>query len=426
MWLPVPLITLGIPAGYCRCIRLLGRARRSIADGFAAASIELPGSGGRPRIPALDAARTELRRTIHAGEDVSVDIVDRLTLPLVDQGVPEWQALLDALLALPTTGGPVGYSGGVISISVRLAAVEPRIVATELFAGSFIRVPSSRRSPRSRLRCMSCCKGATRGTTGRRPLDLFDALGSIERCCTPIWVDTGRSARRRRRRGKILRPTSAVVRVGLAVRRNPPTLWARWRAGRREENRMRVRDAEVGDVSALVSLFRQVWPRAVTEDGVPRLAMAWATKLAETEQIWLVMESADQQVVAYARGRIRIRDPRMVDDRPADFEFEYLVVAEDHRGRGLGTRLEHAMCERIQGRCSTAVTDVQSTMPGALAFWLGSGWRQGPDEPNPGEGGTWRYVLTKDLTKPCTRTHVIPSPGIRAMETWPGQLGSAC
>jgi hypothetical protein len=45
---------------------------------------------------------------------------------------------LDALLSLPEIGGPVAYSGGIISIDVRLAVVEPRIVAAGLFAGSYV------------------------------------------------------------------------------------------------------------------------------------------------------------------------------------------------------------------------------------------------------------------------------------------------
>ncbi|MFY1701775.1 hypothetical protein ACN28G_08580 [Micromonospora sp. WMMA1923] len=69
------------------------------------------------------------RRAMAAGEKVSDDIIDALVLPLADRTVPEWRAALDALLALPEIGGPVGYSGGVISVGIRLAVVEPRIVA---------------------------------------------------------------------------------------------------------------------------------------------------------------------------------------------------------------------------------------------------------------------------------------------------------
>src|SRR5216110_2796579 len=118
--------------------RLVARARHCAAEGFAAATIELPGSGDRPRCAAAEAARADLHRALQAGEPVDDEIVDRLVLPLVEKSVPEWQAALDALLSLPEIGGPVGYSGGVISIGVRLAVVEPRIVAAGLFAGSFV------------------------------------------------------------------------------------------------------------------------------------------------------------------------------------------------------------------------------------------------------------------------------------------------
>ncbi|SNS25322.1 hypothetical protein [Actinomadura mexicana] len=109
-----------------------------MADGFAAATIELPGSGDRPRSASAEQAHADLHRALEAGEPVGEEIVDRLVLPLVDRAVPEWQAALDALLSLPGLGGPVGFSGGVIAVGVRLAVVEPRISAAVLFAGSFM------------------------------------------------------------------------------------------------------------------------------------------------------------------------------------------------------------------------------------------------------------------------------------------------
>lgn len=137
---PAPLILLGHSAAGLQKMypRLLARARYAVAAGYAAAAIELPGSGERPRSAAVDQARADLHRALQAGEPVTDDIVDRLILPLVDQAVPEWRAALDALLELPEIGGPVGYSGGVISIGTRLAMVEPRISAAVLFAGSFV------------------------------------------------------------------------------------------------------------------------------------------------------------------------------------------------------------------------------------------------------------------------------------------------
>ncbi|MFV0372865.1 hypothetical protein [Microbacterium sp.] len=107
---PVPLILLGHPGGPQQMRpRLAARARRSAADGFATAAIELPGGGDRPALPAVDEARADLRRVLAEGTSVTDDIVRRLILPLVEAAVPEWQTVLDALLALPEIGGPVGY-----------------------------------------------------------------------------------------------------------------------------------------------------------------------------------------------------------------------------------------------------------------------------------------------------------------------------
>ncbi|HUR73155.1 MAG TPA: hypothetical protein VMZ00_02700, partial [Sporichthya sp.] len=136
---PAPLILLGHPGGlHMMYPRLVARARSATAQGFAAATIELPGSGDRPRSAAAEEARADLRRALAAGEPVDDEIVDRVVLPLVDKAVPEWRAALDALLVLPEIGGPVGLAGGVIAIGIRLAVVEPRISAALLFAGSFV------------------------------------------------------------------------------------------------------------------------------------------------------------------------------------------------------------------------------------------------------------------------------------------------
>src|SRR5438067_8677161 len=106
---PAPLILLGHPGGLHRMYpRLVARARLCAAEGFAAATIELPGSGDRPRCAAAEQARADLHRALQAGEPVDDEIVDRLVLPLVDKAVPEWRAALGALLSLPEIGGPVG------------------------------------------------------------------------------------------------------------------------------------------------------------------------------------------------------------------------------------------------------------------------------------------------------------------------------
>ncbi|MFJ8160175.1 alpha/beta hydrolase [Streptomyces sp. NPDC096136] len=180
---PVPLILLGHPPLGLRRMypRLVARARRAVADGFAAATIELPGSGDRPRWAAVEEARADLRRAIEAGEPVGDEIVDALVLPLVDRAVPEWRDALDALLALPGIGGPVGYSGGVISIGVRLAAVDPRIVAAGLFAGSFVPRATFEEARRVTVPLHVLLQWDDEGNDRQASLDLFDAFGSAEK-----------------------------------------------------------------------------------------------------------------------------------------------------------------------------------------------------------------------------------------------------
>ncbi|MFJ2899346.1 dienelactone hydrolase family protein [Streptomyces sp. NPDC087218] len=179
---PVPLVLLGHPGGLRRMYpRLVDRARHSAAEGFAAATIELPGSGDRPRSAVAEQARADLRRVLAAGEPVGDEIVDRLILPLVEQAVPEWQKTLDALLALPGIGGPVGYSGGVIAIGTRLAVVEPRIAAAILFAGSFVPRVLFEEARQVTIPLHVLLQWDDEGNDRQSALDLFDAFGSEEK-----------------------------------------------------------------------------------------------------------------------------------------------------------------------------------------------------------------------------------------------------
>ncbi|TQM69244.1 dienelactone hydrolase [Actinomadura hallensis] len=180
---PVPLVLLGHPPlGLNRMYpRLAARARRCAAEGFAAAAIELPGSGDRPRLPAAERARADLQRAMAAGEPVTGEIIDALILPLVDRAVPEWRAALDALLALPEIGGPVGYSGGLISIGIRLAVAEPRIVAAGLFAGSFVPRAMFDEARQVTIPLHVLLQWDDEGNDRQAALDLFDAFGSKEK-----------------------------------------------------------------------------------------------------------------------------------------------------------------------------------------------------------------------------------------------------
>ncbi len=179
---PAPLILLGHPGGLPRMYpRLVARARHAAAAGFAAATIELPWSGDRPRSAAAEEARADLRRALEAGEPVDDEIVDRLVLPLVDKAVPEWRAALDALLALPGIGGAVGYAGGVIAIGVRLAVVEPRISAALLFAGSYVPRAMFEEARRVTIPLQVLLQWDDEGNDRQMALDLFDAFGTQEK-----------------------------------------------------------------------------------------------------------------------------------------------------------------------------------------------------------------------------------------------------
>jgi hypothetical protein len=181
---PAPLILLGHPGGpgglRTMYPRLASRARRTLASGFAAATIELPGSGDRPRSVDAEQARADLHRALAAGEPVD-EIVDRLVVPLVDKAAPEWQSVLDALLSLPDVRGPVGYSGGVIAIGIRLAVVEPRIAAAGLFAGSFVPRSMFDEARLVTIPLHVLLQWDDEGNDRQLALDLFDAFGSQEK-----------------------------------------------------------------------------------------------------------------------------------------------------------------------------------------------------------------------------------------------------
>ena len=109
------------------------------------------------------------------------EIVDRLVLPLVEKAVPEWQATLDALLSLPEIGGPIGYSGGLIAIGIRLALVEPRIAAAGLFAGSFVPRAMFDEARQVTTPLHVLLQWDDEGNDRQLALDLFDAFGSREK-----------------------------------------------------------------------------------------------------------------------------------------------------------------------------------------------------------------------------------------------------
>ena len=98
-----------------------------------------------------------------------------------DRAVPEWRATLDALLELPELTGPVGVSGGVVSIAVRLAAVDSRIAAAVLFAGSYVPKRIIEEARTISIPTYMLLQWDDEGNDRQMALDLFDALGSSEK-----------------------------------------------------------------------------------------------------------------------------------------------------------------------------------------------------------------------------------------------------
>jgi hypothetical protein len=91
------------------------------------------------------------------------------------------QTALEELQKLPEIDGPVGYSGGVISIGIRLAVVEPRISAALLFAGSVVPRTMFEEARQVTIPLQVLLQWDDAGNDRQSALDLFDAFGSKEK-----------------------------------------------------------------------------------------------------------------------------------------------------------------------------------------------------------------------------------------------------
>ncbi|MEU5397808.1 alpha/beta hydrolase [Streptomyces sp. NPDC005963] len=177
---PAPLVLMahnnGLPKGEPR---LVARARRSVAYGYAVASIDAPGCGDRPRSTADEQARADLGRALGAGEPID-EILESLVGSLVERAVPEWRTTLDALLTLPEISGPVGYSGWT-AVGIRLAAIEPRISAVGFFAGGYVPRAQREEARQITIPLLFLLQWDDEGNPRQRALDLFDAFGTQEK-----------------------------------------------------------------------------------------------------------------------------------------------------------------------------------------------------------------------------------------------------
>jgi len=126
-----PLVLLGHGGGQDKKgPGVVARAHRLVtACGFAAAAIDMPGFGDRPKTGQDERFLAGIAELRAAGKPVA-DLILRHNVALAERAVPDWQATLDALLDAGV-GGPVGYWGVSLGnmIGVPLAAAEPRIGA---------------------------------------------------------------------------------------------------------------------------------------------------------------------------------------------------------------------------------------------------------------------------------------------------------
>ncbi|TGA99047.1 alpha/beta hydrolase [Streptomyces sp. MZ04] len=177
---PAPLILMahnnGLPKSQSR---LIARARQTAAYGYAVASVDAAGCGDRPRSAADEQARADLRRAMRAGEPVD-EIFESLVGPMVENAAPDWRTTLDALLALPGIGGPVGYSGWT-ALGIRLAVTEPRIAAAGYFAGGYVPRAQREEARQVTIPLLMLLQWDDEGNPRQRALDLFDAFGSKEK-----------------------------------------------------------------------------------------------------------------------------------------------------------------------------------------------------------------------------------------------------
>lgn len=128
---PRALILIGHGGGqHKQAPGVVARAIRLAAEcGYAAAAIDAPAHGDRPRSAEHERIITEMRARM-AGAGDPLPLLAELHTLLAAQTVPEWRTVLDALGDV----GPVGYWGMSLgcALGIPLVAAEPRVRAAVL------------------------------------------------------------------------------------------------------------------------------------------------------------------------------------------------------------------------------------------------------------------------------------------------------
>ena len=161
---------------------IVARAHRLVTTfRFAAAALDAPGHGDRPKTVKDEQLAAGIRSRVAAGEPIGA-YVARDQAERAEQAVPEWQAAVDALQELDCIGGgsPVGFWGVSLGsvIGVPLVAHDSRIAAAVfgLVGAETLRESASRVSvPIQFLLQWEVQISRESG------LALFDAFGSTEK-----------------------------------------------------------------------------------------------------------------------------------------------------------------------------------------------------------------------------------------------------
>jgi pimeloyl-ACP methyl ester carboxylesterase len=138
LWAPAgasgsrPLVLLGHGGGqHKKAPGVLARARRFVMNcGFAAAAIDAPGHGDRPRTEQDQQRVAAMRQRMAAGEPTG-PLIERHNSEVSARAVPEWRAVLDALQEAGHASGPVGFWGVSMgsAIGIPFVAADRRIAA---------------------------------------------------------------------------------------------------------------------------------------------------------------------------------------------------------------------------------------------------------------------------------------------------------
>jgi dienelactone hydrolase len=134
-----PLVLMGHGGGrHKNAPEIVTCAHRLVTEcGFAAASVDVPGHGDRPKHEEYHRIATENQARVNAGEDLA-PLIAAFQALVARQTVPEWRAVLDTLQDLEHVGaGLVGYWGVSLGcgLGVPFVAAEPRVRAAVLGLG---------------------------------------------------------------------------------------------------------------------------------------------------------------------------------------------------------------------------------------------------------------------------------------------------